>query len=120
MWMQIRWFGVDGMAARLREHMRLARLFVSFVDADPDWELLAPVPFATVCFRYRPSSLPVADVDAANQAILERVNAGGTVYLSHAKLAGRFTLRVAIGNPRQTDEHVSKCWAELKKASLRK
>ena len=116
MWMQIRWFGVDGMVARIREHVRLAQLFASWVDADPDWERLAPVPFATVCFRYRRGD----DLDAENAAILDRVNASGKVYLSHAKLDGCFTLRVAIGNPRQTEEHVARCWALLKDASLRK
>ncbi len=116
MWMQIRWFGVDGMAARLREHVRLARLFASWVEADPDWELLAPVPFATVCFRSRKGH----DLDAANEAILQRVNATGKVFLSHTKLAGRFTLRVAIGNPRQTEDHVVACWQLLKEAARKR
>jgi aromatic-L-amino-acid decarboxylase len=113
MWMQIRWFGVDGIAARLRDHVRLAKLFAAWVDADPDWELLAPVPFATVCFRYRTGN----DLDAKNEAILDRVNASGKVFLSHTRLAGRYTLRVAIGNPRQTEEHVARCWAVLKDAA---
>ena len=113
MWMQIRWFGVDGMGSRLREHMRLARLFASWVEADPDWELLAPVPFSTVCFRHRKGD----DLDAINEAILGRVNAGGKVFLSHTKLAGRYTIRVALGNPRQAEEHVARCWAVLKEAA---
>jgi aromatic-L-amino-acid decarboxylase len=116
MWMQLRWFGVDGIAARLREHVRLAGLFATWVDADPDWERLAPVPFATVCFRYRSGD----DLDAKNAAILERVNASGKVFLSHTKLDGRTTLRVAIGNPRQTEEHVARCWTLLKEAALPK
>src|SRR5258706_7860381 len=113
MWMQIRWFGVDGMAARLREHMRLARLFASWVEAEPDWELLAPVPFSTVCFRYRKGD----DLDAINERILARVNETGNVFLSRTKLAGRVTLRVALGNPRQTDEHVARCWDVLREAA---
>ncbi|HZN56254.1 MAG TPA: pyridoxal-dependent decarboxylase [Candidatus Polarisedimenticolaceae bacterium] len=114
LWMQIRWFGVDGIAARLRDHVRLARLFASWVDADPDWERVAPVPLATVCFRYRRGE----DPDARNREILDRVNATGRVFLSHTKLDGRFVLRVAIGNPRQTDEHVARCWALLKEAAV--
>ena len=116
MWMQIRWFGVDGMIARLREHVRFAQLFASWVAADPDWELLAPVPFATVCFRNRRGE----NLDAKNAAILEAVHASGKVFLSHTKLAGTYTLRVAIGNPRQTDAHIARCWSVLKEAALRK
>ena len=113
LWMQIRWFGVDGIAARLRDHLRLARAFASWVDADPDWERVAPVPLSTICFRYKKGS----DLDEKNREILERVNATGKVFLSHTKLDGRFVLRVAIGNPRQTDEHVARCWALLKEAA---
>jgi aromatic-L-amino-acid decarboxylase len=116
MWMQIRWFGVDGMAARIREHVRLAQRFAAWVDADVDWERLAPVPFSTVCFRYRRGD----DLDKKNAAILEHLNASGKVFLSHTKLAGRYTLRVAIGNPRQREEHVARCWSLLKEAALRK
>jgi len=115
MWMQIRWFGVEGVAARLRDHVRLAQLFRNWVDADPDWELLAPVPFSTICFRYKNG----VDLDAVNAAILERVNAGGQVFLSHTKLSGTYALRVALGNPRQTDEHVARCWAFLKAAAAK-
>jgi aromatic-L-amino-acid decarboxylase len=113
LWMQIRWFGVSGIAARLREHVRLARLFESWVRDDPAWELLAPVPFATVCFRYRPSGIPETELEEINASILARVNTRG-VFLSHTKLAGRYTLRVSIGNPRQTEDHVARCWSLLK------
>jgi aromatic-L-amino-acid decarboxylase len=61
LWMQIRYFGSEGIAARIREHCRLAREFASWVDEHDDWERLAPVPLATVCFRYRPSSLGAPD-----------------------------------------------------------
>jgi aromatic-L-amino-acid decarboxylase len=125
MWMMIRWFGAEGMAERIREHCRLAARFAEWVDADPDWERLAPVPFATVCFRHRPAWLAGreesaevrASLDARNQAILDHVNAGGEIFLSHTKLADRFTLRVSIGNPRQTIDHVRKCWDLLGQAA---
>jgi len=110
MWMQIRWFGVEGIAARLRDHVRMAKLLASWIEADPDWELLAPVPFSTVCFRCRKGD----DLDAVNERILQRVNATGKIFLSHTKLDGRYTLRVALGNPRQTDAHVKACWELLK------
>ena len=55
--MLIRYFGTDGLANRIREHCRMARELASWVEAAADWELLAPVPFSTVCFRYTPASL---------------------------------------------------------------
>jgi aromatic-L-amino-acid decarboxylase len=119
LWMQIRYFGVDGIADRLREHCRMAGEFASWVDADPDWERLAPVPFGTVCFRYRPASRAwdAETLDRVNEAILGRVNRSGRVFLSHTRLGDRFTLRVVVGNPRQTMDHVRGCWDLLLEAA---
>jgi aromatic-L-amino-acid decarboxylase len=119
LWMILRYFGAEGMAARIREQCRLAQDLASWIDADPEWERLAPVPFSTVCFRYRPK--PIANDEAAlekeNAAILEAVNRTGKVFLSHTKLAGTYALRVALGNPRTTPEHVKRCWALLRDAA---
>jgi aromatic-L-amino-acid decarboxylase len=113
-WFLLRWFGAEGMAARLREHLRLAREFAARVAADPDWELVAPVPLATVCLRFRGAA---GDLDAINEAILERVNASGRIFLSHTRLSGRFTIRVSVGNPRTTEAHLGLCWQLLREAS---
>jgi aromatic-L-amino-acid decarboxylase len=114
-WMILRAFGSDGIAAILREHLRLANLLASWVAADPDWELLAPVPMATVCLRCRPKGHP--DPDALNQGILDAVNASGRAYLSHTRLGGKLTIRVSIGNPRQTEAHVERIWELLRAAA---
>lgn len=113
LWTMIRYFGRKGFEARIREHRRLAEAFAGWVDAARDWERTAPYPFATVCFRHTPPGLAEDALDRHNAAILEGVNARGRFYLSHARLRGRFTLRVSIGNPRQTEEHVAACWREL-------
>jgi aromatic-L-amino-acid decarboxylase len=115
LWMQIRYFGADGIAARLREHCRMAAELVSWIEADPDWELLAPAPFATVCFRFLPKDRE--ETDRINQAILDEVNRSGRIFLSHTRLRDRFTIRVCIGNPRQTMDHVRSCWSLLRSAA---
>jgi aromatic-L-amino-acid decarboxylase len=125
MWMHIRWFGAEGMARRIREHCRQARSLAGWIDADPDWERLAPVLFSTVCLRHRPAAVQGSEdepetakrLDALNEAILERVNRTGRVFLSHTKLAGRYTLRVTLGNPRAREEHVRLCWDLLREAA---
>lgn len=125
MWMLIRYFGVEGMADRIRENCRQARELASWVDADPDWERLAPVPFGTVCLRHRPADIAaradepevLSRLNAQNEAILERVNRSGRIFLSHTALRGRYTIRVAIGNPRTRMEHVQLCWDLLKEAA---
>jgi aromatic-L-amino-acid/L-tryptophan decarboxylase len=117
LWMVIRAFGANGLAARLRQQMEMARAFASWVDADPEWERVAPVPFSLVCFRHAPAGVSEAERDARNAAILERVNASGTAYLSHTKLNDRFVLRLAIGNMRTEPRHVANAWRLLREAA---
>ncbi len=111
----MRHFGADGLRERIAEHIRLARLFAGWVDASPDFERVAPVPFSVVCFRAVPSaSAEGAEADALNERLLELVNASGEVFLSHTRLGGRFVIRLAIGNLRTTEEHVHRAWILLK------
>ena len=110
LWMVLRHFGADGLRARLAEHMRLARQFADWVDADPLFERLAPVPFSVVCFRVRAPGGDEAAHDRVNERLLDTVNAGGEIFISHTRLDGRFTLRLAIGNLHTTEQHVERAW----------
>jgi aromatic-L-amino-acid decarboxylase len=122
LWMVVRYFGREGLVARLREHLRLAQQLAGWIDADPDFERLAPVPFSTVCFRARPGDLidnvnqPETEqyLDSLNEALLEAVNRTGQAYLSHTRLRGKLTLRLAIGHLRTTEEHIARAWTLLR------
>ena len=119
LWMIIRYFGHEGLAARIREHCRLARQFASWVEQSTDWELMAPTPFALICFRASPSSEGLASegraqrLDSLNEEIMHRVNATGKALLSHTKLNDKLTLRLSIGNIRTTERHVAQVWELL-------
>lgn len=118
LWFVIRYFGVEGMQARLREHCRLARLFASWVEQSKDWELMAPTPFALVCFRATGAvSIPArphdAQLNTLNERIMNDINASGEAYLSHTKLSGNFTLRLSVGSIRVEERHIEKVWALL-------
>ena len=91
LWAVLRCYGRAGLQAHIREHCRLAQLFAGWIRDEPGWDVCAPTPFSLVCFRLD------AD-DASNEALLERVNASGEVFLSHTRLRERFVLRLAIGS----------------------
>ena len=106
LWIVLRHYGVSGLQSVIREHIRLAKLFASFVESDSRFELLAPVPFSTVCFRLRAG-------DAETEQLVNGVNASGKIFISHTTLKGRFAARFSIGNIRSKEEHVRAAWAAI-------
>jgi aromatic-L-amino-acid decarboxylase len=106
LWAVLRCYGREGLQARIREAVRLAALFENWVRADPDWEVCAPRHFSTVCFRRRGS-------DEENEAIVERVNRSGELFLSHTRLDGRYVIRLAVGNERSSEADVLRAWTAL-------
>jgi aromatic-L-amino-acid/L-tryptophan decarboxylase len=119
-WMVIRAFGREGLAARIREHIRLARLFATWLDADPQFELLAPVMMAVVCFRVVPqvveNMVPVdQEIDSLNRRLVEAINRSGEAYLTHTHLNGRIAMRLAVGNILTTERHLAKVFALIRR-----
>jgi aromatic-L-amino-acid decarboxylase len=116
LWMVLRYFGASGIRARIKEHVRLARQFAGWADADPDFELAAPPSLSLVCFRAVPAALQqdLPKLDALNQELLKRVNASGQVLLSHTRLSGRYTIRLAAGHIQTQQEDVARAWQQLK------
>ena len=104
----LRCFGRTGLQERIREHLRLAALFEGWLREEPGWEVVAPRHFSLVCFRRHGS-------DDENERLLERVNASGEVFLSHARLGDRLALRLAVGSFRTTEEDVALAWDVLRR-----
>jgi aromatic-L-amino-acid decarboxylase len=122
-WMHIRYFGLEGLRRRVAHHLELAERLAAWVDADPDFERMAPTPFSTLCLRYRPADLvatadepAVAEkIDDLNLQLMEAINGTGRAFLSHTRLRGRFAIRVAISNLRTVDSDLEEVWAILRR-----
>jgi aromatic-L-amino-acid decarboxylase len=118
LWFVLRAFGLDGLQSRLRFHCELATTFAKWVRNDAAWAVLAPVQMSVVCFRYQPTGVSdEAELERLNAAIMEHVNASGRIFMSHTKLSGRYTLRLAIGNLRTEEKHVAEAWRLLRNAA---
>jgi aromatic-L-amino-acid decarboxylase len=117
LWMVLRAFGREGIRERLREHLRLAALFRSWVEADPGFEVVAPSPLSVVCFRARFPGRSEAEADELNNEVGEAVNASGDAFLSATRLRGRTALRLAVGNLRTQERHVRRAWDLLREAA---
>jgi aromatic-L-amino-acid decarboxylase len=101
LWFVLRWYGAEGVRALIREHVRLAQLFASLVEAEPGWEVVAPHPFSLVCFR---------NVDGDNDEIARKATATGELFVAPSKLRGQSIIRLAIGNAATTEADVRRAW----------
>ncbi|WP_433649782.1 pyridoxal-dependent decarboxylase [Micromonospora zamorensis] len=110
LWFVLRWYGTEGLRAHIRSGVALAAQFAERVRADDRFELATAHPFSLVCFRLH------AD-DDVNAALLAQVNGTGRVHLTHTRVAGRYTLRMAIGSPQTTEAHVDEAWTLLTNAA---
>ncbi len=118
LWIMLRYFGLEGLRRRIQNHLEMAARFADWIDSDPDFERTAPVPFSTVCFRYRPTSLAATQddtdvaeqIDLLNVRLMDAINRSGKAFVSHTRLHGRMTIRVAIANLRTRDTDLVSVW----------
>ena len=115
LWFVLRHMGAKGIRARLREHIALAQRFAGWVRAEGGWDVTAPHPLSVVCFRYHPAGVDdESELERLNAALLEAVNATGEMFISHTKIEGVYTLRLAIGNVRTEASDVAAAWDILR------
>jgi aromatic-L-amino-acid decarboxylase len=118
LWFVIRTFGAAGIREKVRTHIQWAQELAQEIGASEDFELLAPVPFATICFRYKPGGITdTEELNRLNQQLMETLNDSGKMYLTHTKLKGIFTLRLVIGQTNQEKRHVERAWQRIKDAA---
>jgi aromatic-L-amino-acid decarboxylase len=109
-WLAMRALGRSGLEARVREHVRLAQRFAEWVEADPDFELMAPVTTTVVCFRARPPAMADDEADQLNRRLVEELRGSGRVYLGETRVGGGIAMRIAIGSVLTREEHVADVW----------
>jgi aromatic-L-amino-acid decarboxylase len=114
LWFIIRYFGVDGLAERIKSHIELAQEFAKWVDDEKDFERIAPVPFSTVCFRFNPGNLSEEELNELNEDLLKKINQSGKIFLSHTKLNDKFVIRLTIGSIRHEKRHIVDAWKLIK------
>jgi aromatic-L-amino-acid decarboxylase len=119
LWFVIRSYGVEGLRAIIRRHVALAAELAEWVDASPDFERVAPVPFGLVCFRYRPAGRSEKELDALNERLLAAVNATRRVFLTHTRLGGRYVIRLVVGQRETQRRHVEEAWEIIRESARR-
>lgn len=115
-WFIIRYFGVEGLQKRIREHIRLAKMFAGWIEESNEFELVVSTHFGVVCFRAVPGNVSdEMELNTINKKLLEKINGSGKLFLSHTKLNGKYVLRICISGIRTQEEHVRKAWELINK-----
>ena len=112
LWFVLRYYGIEGLQHHIREHVRLAQDFASWVRRDSRFEIAAPCHLNLVCFRLRKG-------DSANQELMDKLNGSGDLFLTHTRLNDKFTLRFCVGQTNTQDRHVEKAWARIQEEAAK-
>ena len=114
LWFVLRSYGVEALQAKLRNHIRMARELAEKIHQEDDFELVAPVTMSLVCFRYKPKGIEDEnELNLVNERLLKEINASGKSYMSHAKVNGRFFIRMVIAQTNVEQRHVDQAWETI-------
>jgi aromatic-L-amino-acid decarboxylase len=117
LWFVIRNYGVEGLKEKIASHLKMAQWFKDQVDAAEDFEILAPVPLNTICFRKVVEGKSLDELNSLNENLMHTLNKSGEIFLTHVKLNGIYTLRMVIGQTEVEQRHVAKAWNLIKLTS---
>ncbi len=117
LWFVIRNYGIEGLQKKIKNHLEWANEFAGWIVNDPDFEMMAPAPLATVCFRLKPNGINNKNLNILNQQFLDEINNTEKIFLTHTKLNGKFTLRFVVGQTRTTKHHIENAWKIIKEVA---
>lgn len=111
LWFVLRSFGIEGLQEKIRYHISLGQTLKETIEEHDGFELLAPVPLNTLCFRFHPSHIhDETKLNELNEKLLNQIQESGELFLTHTKLAGKYTIRIVIGNTNVEERHVNQAW----------
>jgi len=113
LWFVIRSYGLEGIREKLRNHMSLAKSTETLILEHPELEILAPVNFNTICFRFYGQNLGMELQNHMNEYWMNSVNETGQAFFSHTKLDGKYVIRWVIGQTDVTEKHIQNAWSLL-------
>lgn len=115
LWFVIRTYGVEGLQAKIREHIALAQFFETELRKIKGMEILAPVNMNVVCFRFiSDKNLSENAINQYNADLLAKMNDTGKVFLTHTKLNEKYTIRAVFGQTNVCKEDVLRLLSVLK------
>ena len=116
LWFALKYHGVTFYKNKIREHIKYAESVYQTIDHHPEFEIMAPRPLSTTCFRALPRS--DEDIDLYNEKLMDTINQTGRFFISHTKLNNKFVLRHVVSGVKTRSRHIDEflsCLFEIKK-----
>ncbi len=107
LWFVLRWHGLEGIRAMIRNHVAMAQTFAAAISEDDRFEIAAPHPLNLVCFR-------AAAGDETTRRLVSTINTSGRAMLTHCSIDGQFVVRCCIGHATTTMRDVDELIAMLR------
>lgn len=117
LWFVLRNFGAKGLQEKIADHIAWARSLAREVKEHPDFQLMAPAPLGTVCFRYCPANYQL-DLNELNRNLLDSINGSGRIYLTHTRLNQDLVLRLVVGQTYQTKQDIDHAWKVIRETAV--
>lgn len=120
LWFVLRSFGIEGLQEKIRYHISLTEQLQEKIEQNNHFEILAPVPLNTICFRFHPDYISdERKLDKLNEKLLNQIQDSGKLFLTHTKLDEKYTIRIVIGNTNVEKRHVDQAWNLIKEEAFR-
>jgi aromatic-L-amino-acid decarboxylase len=99
-WFALKQHGTRKLGQLVEQNCAQAKYLEARIAAEPELELLAPVPLNIVCFRFYGKMAGESELDELNEAIVADVQESGVAAPSTTRIEGRLAIRVNITNHR--------------------
>jgi aromatic-L-amino-acid decarboxylase len=110
-WFVIRTYGIKGLQAHIRKHVKFAEDFAGMLETRPDlFEIVAGPRFALTVFKLKGKSqtATIEEVNALTKKSYDDVLADGKIFLSSTVVGGVFAMRHCPATPFVEAHHVKK------------
>lgn len=90
LWFVLRAYGLEGLRARIRDHVAWAQMARDQLAALPGVQIVTEPRLSLFSFALA--------TDEKTEALLQRINDDGRIYLTQTRVDGRFAIRVQVGS----------------------
>jgi aromatic-L-amino-acid decarboxylase len=104
LWFLIRAYGLEGLRARLRNHILWSGELHDRLAATAGFEIVTAPMWSLFTFRYAPDG--ATDLDALNLELVNKINDDGRIYLTQTRVDGALVIRFQAGQFETREEDV--------------